>query len=100
MIKHIVMWKLKETAHGNSASENARLIKDKLEELPGKIPVLKQLEVGIDFSKSENSADVALYTAFATKEDLITYQAHPDHKAVVPFIVEASSERRVVDYEG
>ncbi|MBN1758859.1 MAG: Dabb family protein [Chitinispirillaceae bacterium] len=99
MIKHIVMWKLKENAHGNTASENARLIKDKLEELPGRIPLLKRLEVGIDFSRSEYSADVVLYTAFETKEDLASYQAHPDHKAVVPFIVEACSERRVVDYE-
>lgn len=93
------MWRLKETAHGNTKLENTRLIKEMLEALPGKIGVLQQLEVGIDFSKSENSADVVLSTSFATKEDLATYQAHPDHRAVVPFIVEACSERRVVDYE-
>ena len=27
-------------------------------------------------------------------------QAHPEHKAVLPFILEARSERRLVDYEG
>lgn len=99
MIKHIVMWRLKETAHGNTKEENAKLIKEKLEVLPKTIAELWQLEVGIDFSKSENSGDVVLCTAFAAKEDLIAYQAHPDHRAVVPFIIEACSERRVVDYE-
>ena len=99
MIRHLVMWRLRDTAHGTTKEENARLIKEKLEALPGRIPQLRELEVGIDFSCSDNSADVVLTTAFATKEDLAAYQTHPEHKAVVPFILEACSERRVVDYE-
>ena len=99
MIRHIVMWKLKDEAHGNTKPENARLFREKLEALKGKIGELVKLEVGLDFSASENSADVVLYSEFATREDLAGYQAHPEHKAVVPFILEACSERRVVDYE-
>jgi len=99
MIKHIVVWKLKESAHGNSRDVNARLIKEKLEALNGKIEGLLKLEVGIDFSKSEHSCDVVLYSEFKSKESLNYYQDHPDHKAVMPFITEARSERRVVDYE-
>jgi len=99
MIKHIVFWKLKDQANGLPKEENARLIKEKLEALRGVIPGLLRIEVGFDFSKSEQSSDLALYSVFATRADLDAYQAHPDHKAVMPFIMEARSERRVVDYE-
>jgi hypothetical protein len=99
MIKHIVLWKLKDSANGHSKQENARLIKEKLEALRGVIPGLLKIEVGIDFSRTELSSDLALYSEFATRADLDAYQAHPDHKAVMPFIMEARSERRLVDYE-
>lgn len=99
MVKHIVFWKLKEHAHGNSKQENTTLFKEKLEALNGKIDGLLSLEVGFDFSSSEGSADVALYSTFNTRNDLMVYQAHPLHQAVIPFIKEAVSERRVVDYE-
>lgn len=99
MIKHIVMWRLKDSAHGNDKATNARLIKEKLEALAGRIPELKRIEVGIDFSATEMSDDVVLYSEFADRTGLDTYQAHPEHQAVLPFIREAISQRRLVDYE-
>jgi hypothetical protein len=99
MIKHIVMWRLKETADGRPAAENARLIKQRLEALNGQIPGLIRLEVGIDFSRTEQSSHLALYSEFTTREALDAYQEHPAHKAVMPFILEARSERRLVDNE-
>lgn len=99
MIKHIVMWRLKESAHGNDKATNARLIKQKLEALQGRIPGLLRIEVGIDFSREEASGDVVLYCEFATRDALHAYHTHPEHQAVVSFIGEARNERRVVDYE-
>ncbi len=99
MVKHIVVWKLKDSAHGNSKEQNALLIKEKLEALNGRINGLLKLEVGIDLSKTESSANIVLYSEFASKEDLDFYQAHPDHRALIPFITEARSERILVDYE-
>jgi len=99
MVKHIVFWRLKAEAHGNSAAENARLIREKLEALVGVIPGLVSLEVGLDFERSDQASDVALYSVFESREALAAYQVHPAHKAVMPFIAEARSERRVVDYE-
>ncbi len=99
MIKHIVLWRLKDHAHGNTKIRNAEIIKEKLESLPAKIPDIMKLEVGIDFSNTDTSSDIVLFSEFATKQDLNNYQTHPDHKAIKPFISEASSERRVVDYE-
>ncbi|KMQ49956.1 Stress responsive alpha-beta barrel domain protein Dabb [Chitinispirillum alkaliphilum] len=99
MVKHIVFWKLKESAHGNSAAENAKIIKEKLEALGGKIDGLIHIEVGLDFSAGEASCDLALYSEFKSKEALSYYQEHPLHKAILPFVAEARTERRVVDYE-
>ncbi len=98
MIKHIVIWRLKESAYGNDKATNARLIKERLEALRGKIPGLLKIEVGIDFSAGDASGDIVLYSEFTSREALGTYQAHPEHKAVVPFIKGAWCERRVVDY--
>lgn len=99
MIKHIVMWRLKEHAHGNTRERNAVLIKERLESLNGKIPGLMKMEVGIDFSHTDNSSDVVLYAEFLSRKDLDNYQNHPEHKAIMPFVLEARCERRMVDYE-
>ncbi len=99
MIKHIVMWRLRETAHGNDSGLNARLIKEKLEALAGRIDGMTAIEVGIDFSRSDISADVILYSEFVDKAALEGYQRHPEHEALKPFIVAATSERKLVDYE-
>ena len=45
MIKHIVMFRLKDSAEGHSKAENARKLKILLESLKEKIPVVKCLEV-------------------------------------------------------
>ncbi len=99
MIKHIVFWRLKESAHGNSKLANARLIKEKIEGLRGRIPGLLTIELGIDTTATENSSDIVLYSEFSSQEALSAYQVHPEHMAIVPFVVEAQCERRVVDYE-
>jgi len=99
LVKHLVLWRLKPEAHGRTAAENAHAIKEKLEGLRGRVPGLLRIEVGIDFSRTDSSSDVALYSEFESRAALEAYQAHPEHKAVMPFIAEARGERRVVDYE-
>ncbi len=99
MVKHIVVWRLKPEAHGRSAAENARAIKQKLEALRGRIPGMLRLEVGLDFSREETSGDVVLVSEFESRAALDAYQVHPEHEAVKGFILEARSERRLVDYE-
>ncbi len=99
MIKHIVLWKLKETAEGRSAVENALEIKRRLEALNGRIPGMLRLEVGMDFSKEDASYDVALYSEFASRAALDVYQSHPLHEEVKEFVIAVRLERRLVDYE-
>lgn len=99
MVKHIVFWKLKDHANGMDKAANALQIKSKLERLNGQIEGLIRIEVGLDFLHSQESADVVLYSEFKDREALDFYQQHPLHKEIMPFIAEARSERRVVDYE-
>ncbi len=99
MIKHIVTWKLKDSAHGNDKATNAAQIKAKLEALRGKMVGMPHLEVGIDFSNTEASFDVLLYSEFVDHAALEAYQVHPEHVAVKSFIGEATAKRVLVDYE-
>lgn len=99
MVKHIVFWKLKDEANGNDKAANARLIKEKLEDLNEKIEGLVKVEVGINFLDSPANYDVALYSEVASKEALDFYQNHPLHQAVLPFVREVVSGRIAVDYE-
>ena len=99
MVKHIVAWRLKDSALGNDKAANALLIQEKLAALRGRIPGLLRLEVGRDFSATENSADVVLVTEFESRAALAAYQVHPEHKAVVAFVSQVVAERRLIDYE-
>lgn len=98
MIKHIVMWKLKDFSEGADREENARKIKEKLEALIPIIKEVKKLEVGINFEKSDMAYDVVLYSEFENERELDTYQNHPEHQNVVQFIVKVKERRVVVDY--
>jgi quinol monooxygenase YgiN len=99
MVRHIVFWRLKGDTQAER-EQHAREIKTALEALNGKIPGLLRLEVGIDFSRSEESADVALYSEFDDRAALEAYQHHPEHQKVLPLVKGLRTERRVVDYEG
>lgn len=97
MIKHIVMWRLRDDI---DKKETAEKIKQELEALVGVIPELKSARVGINFNDSDTVSDIVLETEFLSKEDLNTYQAHPAHKRVgAEFVRPNVSERRVCDYE-
>ena len=98
MVGHVVMWKLKETAEGCVAAENAQKMKEMLGALPGLIPQLRSLTVSTDVFLAIPETDVVLYTVFDSAEDLQAYQVHPEHKKCVAFITSVVAERRVVDY--
>jgi len=99
MIKHIVLWRLNETAYGNNKRTNAHILKEKLLAMKGKVDGLLKIEVGFDFSKEKDSCDVVLYTEFENKEALYQYQNHQDHQEIKKWINDVRYERRVVDYE-
>jgi hypothetical protein len=99
MIKHIVLWRLKEYAEGSTKQENAMKVRARLEDMRGKIPGMLKLEVGLNFEGSDTASDISLYTEFESREALDAYQVHPIHMKVKEFLPLVRTERRVVDYE-
>jgi hypothetical protein len=99
MIKHIVMWKLKDFAEGASKEENALMVRSKLEALKKKVKGARALEVGFNINKSPSSYDVVLYAEFDTVEDLNRYKTHAEHKKVGDFISKVRLERKAIDYQ-
>jgi hypothetical protein len=99
MIKHIVLWRLNESAYGNDKQTNAIILKDKLLAMKSKVHGLEKIEVGFDFSNEKDSCHVVLYSEFENKEALHRYQTHPDHEEIKKWLRDVRFERRVIDYE-
>ena len=99
MIKHIVMWKLKDHAEGKSKRENALRMKELLEGCVGHTPGLLKFEVGFDIAADAGPWDVVLYSEFENKAALDAYQNHPSHQAIKPEMGKFRESRAAVDYE-
>jgi hypothetical protein len=99
MVKHIVMWRFRDSAEGGDKTANMAKAKAMLEGMRGKVPGLAKLEVGVDFCRTAAAWDMALYSEFESRAALTGYQDHPMHVAVKEFIGPVVSERAIVDYE-
>lgn len=96
MIKHVVMWKLKNEALNNSKEENAKLICEKLAALYGIIPEIVKIEAGIN--ENDGGFDVILISEFKSFDDLKTYDGHPEHQKVREFVRSVAESREAIDY--
>lgn len=99
MIKHIVMWKLKEEHEGADKDEIMDRVKEELEGLKSSIPEIKTMEIGRNSNELPTSFDIALYSEFESQEDLDIYKEHPEHVKVAQFIRQVTADAVVVDYE-
>jgi len=99
MIKHIVMWKLKEQAEGADRATNAREMKRRLDECAHIVPGILTFEVTLAQPDLEATYDVVLYSEFSDREALAAYVQHPTHQAVVPFIGAIREARQCMDYQ-
>ena len=96
MIKHVVMWNIKE---GLNRDDVRQTIKSRLESLVESVPALLSAEVGMNYNPSPAGRDICLYTVFKTKEDLNSYQIHPAHVEVKDYIVSVTTDAVVADYD-
>ncbi len=99
MVKHVILWTLKE---GYSKEETADIkagIKSGLEGLKGEIPGLIDIKVNTEPLESSN-CDVMLDSSFEDKESLKGYAVHPKHVDVANNKVRPFTSSRVcMDYE-
>ena len=94
MIKHIILWKLKEDAPAEAKAE----AKSRLESLNGKIPGMLSLTVHTNGLASSN-ADMMLDSAFETEEALAGYQVNPLHVAAATYVRSVVKSRVCMDFE-
>ena len=98
MVKHIVLFKLKDEVPGEEKREVMNKFKAAIESLPAKISVIRRIEVGLNMNPGE-SWNIALYSEFDTLDDVKFYASHPDHVAAGKILAEAKESRACVDYE-
>jgi|TARA_B110000444_G_C18766955_1_gene560522 hypothetical protein len=99
MYKHVVLWKLKESAQGMSKQELAEEVKKRLDELPAHIPEIKSYETGINIGDYGASFfDVSLISVFDTKDTFWKYTNYPVHDEVVAYISSVMEAEEIVDY--
>ena len=92
MVKHIVVYTLKENVDKDAA---VKLIASKLEPLGGQIPGLLHMEVRRWYA----GMDYALYSEFETAEDVKNYRAHPLHQEAKSHFHHMLQTRVSADYE-
>lgn len=98
MIKHIVLFKLKDEVPETDKLVVMNKFKEAIEALPAKISVIRKIEVGLNMNPGE-SWHIALYSEFDNLDDVKFYATHPDHVAAGKIIAEAKESRSCVDYE-
>lgn len=98
MVKHIVLFKLKESATQEQKQEVMNAFKLAIEALPETIPFIRKVEVGLNMNKEE-SWNIALYSEFDSLDDVKKYAVHPDHVAAAKLLAELKQDRSCVDYE-
>lgn len=81
MVKHVILWTLKNEYSDEQKKEIKKDIKAGLEGLKGKIPGLVDIQVNIDGLASSN-ADLMLDSTFEDEASLKGYAVHPEHVAV------------------
>ena len=99
MVKHIILWQLKDELSDDEKLTVKAGIKDGLEALQGKIPGLIEIKVETVGLPSSN-CDVMLYSVFEDEAALKGYAVHPEHVAVADGKVRPFTKTRLcLDFE-
>ena len=99
MVKHIILWKLRDELSSAEKTVVIKNIKEQLESLAGKIPGLTEIIVRTEPLASSN-AEVMLDSTLESEEALKGYQTHPEHVKVANTYVRPYTEVRMcMDYK-
>lgn len=99
MVKHIILWKLKEELSAEEKKQILANMKENLEGLVGKVPGLTRMNIVINPLASSN-AEVMLDSDLESNEALMTYQTHPEHVHVANTYVRPFTDVRMcMDYD-
>ena len=100
MVKHIILWRLREDLTAEEKENVKKDINAGLEGLAGRIPGLLDIRVNVDGRLETSNADVMLDSTFTDEAALRAYAVHPEHVAVADSKVRPyTCLRTCLDYE-
>jgi hypothetical protein len=100
MIKHIILWKLKEEFRSEKKAEILAGIKQNLEALKGVVPGLTEIKVNCENVLETSNADLMLDSTLESEEALKGYAVHPAHVAAAnTFVIPFTEVRLCLDFE-
>ena len=97
-LRHIVMWTLKEEAEGQTKAQNMLKAREVLMRCASLVPGIELFEVGLKTDGLDCTCDVILNSVFKDEAALTTYQNHPDHIAIKPFMKAIVVQRQCMDF--
>ncbi len=97
MVKHIILWKLKESFSEEEKAVARAEAKSRLEALNGKIDGMLSLKVITDALPSSN-ADMMLDSEFESVEALAGYQTNPLHLEAAGYVRSVVEARLCLDF--
>lgn len=99
MVKHVILWTLKDELSDEEKVSVKKGIKEGLEGLKDKVPGIIDIKVNINGLDSSN-ADLMLDSTFESEDALKGYAVHPEHVAVADSKVRPYTKiRSCLDYE-
>lgn len=98
MVKHIVLFKLKESLSQEEKMKVMNDFKSAIEALPARIDFIRHIVVGLNANPAEKW-DICLDSEFDSLADVSAYASHPDHLAAAGLLKDAKADRACVDYE-
>ena len=98
MIRHIVMWNLKDHAEGADKAANLEKAKSLLLSCAQVVPGIRTFEVATATPGMDCTNDLVLHMLLDDAQVLADYQIHPQHVAIKPFMKAVVQERRCMDF--
>ncbi len=99
MVKHIILWSLKDEFNDAEKEAIKAKAKEALEGLVGQVPGLLDLQLQTVCLESSN-VDMMLDSTLESAEALKAYAVHPQHVQVADkFIRPFTASRHCIDYE-
>lgn len=97
MLRHIILWKLKDTVSAEEVPAVKAKVKESLEALVGVIDGLCELTVHTQ-GLASSTADMMLESKFTDADALAFYRDHPEHVKAATFVRANVDVRLCLDF--
>ncbi len=98
MVRHVIIWDLKDELSADEKRLAAANIKTGLEALKGVVEGLNEISVVTEILDTSNGS-LMLDSVFEDEQALAFYADHPEHVKVKKYVATVVKSRKCVDYK-